>query len=268
MPETPNTTLDFAHLLADEARSITLDYFRRPLQVTKKSNETPVTVADQTTESRLRQLIELHYPDHSIIGEEHAEKSTQSTYQWVIDPIDGTKNFVAGIPLFTTLIALFKSGQPILSLIDAPAQDERWIASKETPTTYQRQQTTQLVRTRDTTSLDKAILCSTDLSMFSDAENAQVQPLRDTVSLIRYNGDAYLYAMLASGWIDLVLESDLQPYDFLPLRLIVEQAGGSITDWQGNPLTRSSCGQVLASANATLHQQALDKIRQTIQPQT
>lgn len=252
--------LAFAHRLADTARTITLNYFRQPIDIVQKFDGSPVTLADRKTEQALREMIENHYPQHGIIGEEQAAKSGNSEFEWIIDPIDGTKNFIAGLPLYGTLICLLKSGQPIVSIIDIPAQDERWSASIQQQTIYQKNQQQDTLNCSSNTALSQATLCSTDYSMFTAAEHKQATALRQSVAQIRYNGDCYLYAMLASGWIDIVLESDLKIYDFLPLVLIIEQAGGIISDWQGQPLTKASNGQVLASANAALHQAALAQL--------
>lgn len=256
------TWLNFAHTLADEARLITLNYFRQPLSVDLKSDSSPVTIADKTTEMRLRQLIHQRYPNHGIIGEEHADKASDSEYQWIIDPIDGTKNFISGYPLFGTLICLLKNGEPVVSIIDIPAQDERFFATAETPTYYQKgHQSVSVMKTQSQTTLVETTLFSTDYTMFNHTEQQQLQSLRQSVQMVRYNGDCYLYAMLAAGWIGLVVESDLKVYDYLPLILIVEQAGGVISDWQGQRLTVNSCGQVLASANKLLHHAALAAIQ-------
>lgn len=252
--------LIFAHQLADTAKSITLAHFRQPLDISRKEDGSPVTLADQKTEKTLRACIEQHYPSHGIIGEEQTAKSTQSEFEWIIDPIDGTKNFIAGLPLYGTLICLLQAGKPILSIIDIPAQNERWSASTNTCTVYQKNTQHTTAQSKNNHELNQAILCSTDYSMFNKEENQQASQLRESVAQIRYNGDCYLYAMLASGWIDIVLESDLKIYDFLPLIPIIEQSGGIITDWQGKPLHKDSTGQVIASANPTLHQAALNKL--------
>lgn len=252
--------LDFAQELADSAREITLDYFRRPIAIEGKGDGTPVTIADKTTEQKLRERIAQRYPDHGITGEEQAAKAGDSDYEWILDPIDGTRSFISGYPLYGTLICLLKNGEPIVSIIDMPALDERFYASADTKTYYRKRQYEQSISTRETENLADAMLFSTDYGMFTAAENAQARALRDAVGLVRYNGDCYLYAMLAAGWNDIVLESDLKPYDYLPLKLIVEQAGGTITDWQGNLLTKNSSGQVLAAGSRALHQKALEKL--------
>lgn len=253
--------LSFAEALADSARQVSLSYFRQTLTIEKKSDDSPVTLADRQTEARLRDKINRQFPHHGIIGEEHANQATQCEYEWLIDPIDGTRSFITGYPLYGTLIALLKDGQPLLSIIDMPALDERFLATTTTPTLYQKGKQQQQVKTAKQSDIAKATLFSTDYEMFNAEEHQQLKALRQAVAMRRYNGDCYLYAMLASGWIDLVVEADMQVYDFLPLVLIVEQAGGVITDWQGRALNKNSSGQILAAATPTLHQAALSLIQ-------
>lgn len=253
--------LVFAHELADTARQVTLGYFRQNLAVENKADSSPVTVADKETEAVLRKHIAQRYPTHGIIGEEQSAKTGEGIYEWIIDPIDGTRSFISGYPLYGTLICLLENGSPIVSIIDMPAQDERFFATANSPTQYRKGSTEQAVSTSDCQQVTDAVLFSTDATMFTENEEEQITPLREAVAMVRYNGDCYLYAMLAAGWIDVVLESDLKIYDFLPLRLIVEQAGGTISDWQGQPLTKQSGGQVLATANSTLHLAALSLIK-------
>lgn len=254
--------LTFAHELANIAREITLCYFRQPLAVEGKNDGSPVTLADKKTEATLRERIEQRYPEHGIIGEEQAQKTGNSRYEWILDPIDGTRSFISGYPLYGTLICLLHDGLPMVSLIDMPALDERFYACSNSGTYYRKRQYEQIITAGCADKLTDAMLFSTDYGMFSKAENKQAQPLRRAVSLVRYNGDCYLYAMLAAGWIDIVLEADLKIYDFLPLKLIVEQAGGMITDWQGRPLSKNSNGQILAAGNSKLHEQALSILNQ------
>lgn len=255
-----DTFLTFAHQLADCAREITLAHFRAPIDVEKKQDGSPVTVADKKTEQALRKMIAEQFPEHGIIGEEQTAKLSQSEFEWIIDPIDGTKSFLSGYPLYGTLIALVKNGQPVVSLIDMPALDERFFATQETPTQCRKKGVTRIINTNQQPHLSEAVMYSTDYTMFSPREHLALGELRQSVSMVRYNGDCYLYAMLASGWIDLVVEADLKVYDFLPLCLIIEQAGGVISDWQGNRLNKKSIGQVIAAANQHLHQSALEKI--------
>lgn len=254
--------LAFAHQLADSAREVTLSYFRQALSVEHKADNSPVTIADQQTEALLRKKINATYPTHGIIGEEQVQQQGSCAYEWIIDPIDGTKNFLSGYPLYGTLICLLENGHPIVSVIDIPAQNERFFATASTPTLYRKgDEADHVIHSNEKHSVSASVLYSTDYSMFTEAEHTQLKALREAVSLVRYNGDCYLYAMLAAGWIDIVLEADLKVYDFLPLILIIEQAGGVITDWHGQPLDKHSHGQVLACANSTLHQAALALIQ-------
>lgn len=246
--------LDFAHELANQARIITLSYFRSGIGSDRKSDNSPVTLADRETEAVLREVIATHFPAHGIIGEEEDAKITHSEFEWVIDPIDGTRNFLSGYPLYGTLICLLKDKSPLLSIIDAPVQDERWSAIVDKDTYYNGEP----CQTSTKQTLAEAILCSTDLSMFNEKELVPYTELQRQVYQTRFNGDCYLYGMLASGWIDLVVEADLKVYDFLPLVPIVNAAGGVISDWQGKPLTKESKGQVVAAANSALHQQAIE----------
>lgn len=253
--------LHFAHELADAARQITLAHFRQKIAVDFKSDDSPVTIADKACEAALRGLIEKQYPEHGIIGEEQSAKITSSEWQWILDPIDGTKNFISGMPLYGTLIALLQAGKPVLSVVDIPALDERWSASATTPTHCNDGEVT----TRTITELEQAIVGWTSPDLFAERERPLVEKLKQQARQVTLNGDCYLYARLASGDIDVVFESGLKPFDYMALILVVEQAGGVISDWQGNALTLESYaqtgGRVLAAANTTLHQQVLDLIR-------
>lgn len=246
--------LHFAHQLSDMASSIALRYFRAPLSVKHKADKSPVTIADEEIEHTLRQHILNHYPNHAIYGEETGAFG-ESAHQWIIDPIDGTKSFLSGFPTFATLIAYYHNHIPQLSLIDMPALKQRFVA---TPT--QATLNNAPIATRQTSQLSQAILYSTEPGMFDAEQSIKRQRLAQQCQLSRYNGDAYLYAMLAAGWIDLVVEADLKAHDYLPLILLVEQAGGVISDWQGQALNWQSKGEVLASANPILHQAALTEL--------
>lgn len=248
--------LTFAHQLANEAREITLKFFRKPINITQKQDGSPVTLADKNCEKHLRTRIKNHYPTHQIIGEEYGNTG-ESDYQWIIDPIDGTKSFLSGFPIYCTLIALLYQNRPLISIIDMPALNERFSASN----TQKTQHNHNPIHTRKTKHLKNAICYSTDPDMFNPKQKKISQNLKKHIALQRFTGDGYNYAMLAAGWIDLVLEADMKPYDYLPLILIVEQAGGIISDWQGQTLTPKSNGEILASATPELHQQALNIIQ-------
>lgn len=247
----PSEFAHFAHHLADEARRTTLAYFRKPLEREWKADASPVTLADRETERHLRSLIRAHYPEHAILGEEEGA-SGDSPWRWIIDPIDGTRSFMAGFPVYAVLIALCYQDIPLINIIDMPALGERFAATHDTQTTFNGN----VVHTRDVPLVD-ALLYSSSPDMFNSAQFSRREALAHLCAQSRYGGDAYLYAMLAAGWIDLVIEADMKAHDFMPLVLIVEQAGGIISDWQGNPLHPQSNGEILAAATPNLHAQAL-----------
>lgn len=244
--------LQFANELADAARPIAREYFRRPLAVESKSDLSPVTIADRNIEMALRQLIERRYPGHGILGEEFSARHGNEL-TWVLDPIDGTRSFITGMPLFGTLIALLRNGRPILGVIDFPALSERWTGVAGQPTRHNGQ----VARTSGVARLADASCYSTSPDMFVGEDAGRFAKLCAQVGMRRFGGDCYAYALLASGHCDLVVEAGLQPYDYLSLVPVIEGAGGRISDWQGRPLTLESDGRVLAAANASLWQQAL-----------
>ncbi len=236
--------LALAEELADAARAIVRGYFRQPIAVDDKTDRTPVTIADREAEAAMRRLIEARFPDRGILGEEHGAVRTEADYVWVVDPIDGTKSFISGIPLFGTLIALTRRGRPLLGVIDQPILGERWVGARGRPTTFNGVP----ARTRPCPTLAAATLFSTAPdAMFRGADAQGYARLKDAVKLARTGADCYAYAQLASGFIDLVVESQLKPYDYCALVPVIESAGGTITDWQGRPLDLGSDGRVIAA---------------------
>jgi inositol-phosphate phosphatase/L-galactose 1-phosphate phosphatase/histidinol-phosphatase len=241
--------LALAEALADAARSVIRRYFRQTIAVDDKSDLTPVTIADREAEAAMRRLIEAQFPDHGILGEEHGAVRREADYVWVLDPIDGTKSFISGIPLFGTLIALTHRGRPILGVIDQAILGERWIGAVGRPTLLNGAS----IRARACASLDKATLFSTaPEAMFRGGELEGYRRLADAVKLVRMGADCYAYAQLASGFIDLVVESGLKPYDFCALVPVIEGAGGVITDWQGRALDLAAEGKVIACGDPAL----------------
>lgn len=247
-----------AHTMADSASVILKRYFLSDFAIEHKSDNSPVTKVDREVEQALRQLITSHFPDHGIFGEEFGRVNESSPWQWVLDPIDGTHAFIAGEPTFTTLIALTKDGVPVLGVINQPTQDERWLGVAGAPTTLDGKNVT----TRSTTSLKDATIATTAMKYFKPDQVEIYERLQAVCAAHHFGGDAYLYAGLASGKYDLVVEAGLKPYDFCALRPVVEGAGGIITDWNGAPLTLQSDGRVLACANQSLHAAALQFLAQ------
>ena len=245
--------VDLAERLADASGPIARSYFRGRFSVDDKADSSPVTQADREIEATMRALIEETFPEHGIFGEEHGQTRMDADYVWVLDPIDGTQGFITGKPLFGTLIALVHQGRPILGVIDAPATGERWVGAKGRGTTFGGKK----VEVRACDDLAKAWLYSTSPYLFPDGDDAAFDRLRQQTKKTNFGTDCYAYGMLAGGWTDLVVESDLQPYDFLALAPVVEGAGGIITDWEGRPLGLDSDGRVLAAGDARMHAAAM-----------
>lgn len=240
--------LAFAHRLADEAGKIIRRYFRRRIAVDDKADHTPVTIADRAAEQAMRRLIKRRFPGHGVLGEEYGRTQPEADYVWVLDPIDGTKSFISGVPLFGTLIALTYHGRPILGLVDQPILKERWVGALGRKTSFNGKQ----IKTRACRSLGDATLFATAPDLFAAADAPRFERLRQRVKLARFGADCYAYALLASGFVDLVVEAGLKPYDFCALVPVIEGAGGTLTDWQGKPLDLNSDGRVIAAGDQAL----------------
>jgi inositol-phosphate phosphatase / L-galactose 1-phosphate phosphatase / histidinol-phosphatase len=240
--------LDMASHLADEAAHIVRRYFRQPCSVNIKQDKSPVTIADRAVEEALRSIITKHYPDHGIIGEEFDAVQDDADYIWVLDPIDGTRSFMSGKPTFGTLIALLYKGVPVLGLIDQCIVQDRWLGAQGHATTYN----ATLTKTRACTMISHATIATTGPNYFTAQEWQSYETVRKAAATSIWGGDCYNYGLLASGHIDIIIESGLKLHDFAALVPIVNGAGGLICDWQGAPLTQTSPGQILALGDATL----------------
>jgi histidinol phosphatase-like enzyme (inositol monophosphatase family) len=259
MPEAcPQDYIEFAARLADAARAAIRPHFRIPIAIDRKSDDTPVTIADRDAESAMRALIEHHHPDHGIIGEEFEHKPSEADLTWVLDPIDGTKSFISGRPIFGTLIALVRDGRPILGIIDQPILDERWIGAEGHTTIFNGHE----ISARPCGALGDAMANSTSPDLFSGADVAKFTSLSGSVWHMQYGGDCYAYGMLAMGFLDLVVEADLKAYDFCALAPVINGAGGMITDWQGEPLTAESDGHVVAVGDRSLMPGVINILKQ------
>ena len=248
--------LGFAHELADASGEVICKHFRQaPAVESKGEGFDPVTLADTKAEDILRDMIGKRFPDHGILGEEGEDKASGGSLRWILDPIDGTRNFLMGLPLWGTLIALYDGDTPVLGMMNQPFTGERFEGSGEGSFHYRGGTRTPL-KTRSCPDVSESILAATDPAMFRGDEAEAFQRLASQVRMRRFGGDCYLYCALAAGWIDLVVESDLHYYDILPLVPIVQGAGGVITDWHGKPLKGG--GAVCASGDIHLHAKVLD----------
>jgi len=239
--------------LADAAGEAIRPYFRRPIAVDDKPDLSPVTAADRAAETAMRDLIARRFPAHGIIGEEFGREREEADFVWVLDPIDGTKSFISGVPLFGTLIALAHQGHPILGIIDQPISRERWIGASGHPTTLNGAP----IRCRPCAALAAATVFATTPDMFKGGDAASFGRVAAAAKLVRYGADCYAYGLVAHGFIDLVVEASLKPYDFSAMLPIVEGAGGIASDWRGAPLSLASDGRVLIAGDRRAHQQAL-----------
>lgn len=246
----------FAEQLADTAAATILPYFRQPLTVTNKSDHhfDPVTQADKAAERAMRELIRQHYPHHGILGEEEAAYHGESEFTWVLDPIDGTRAFMTGLPLWGTLIALNDGEKPILGLMNQPYTSERYVGTPASSTGNGLR-----LKTRACNSLATARLMCTTPDMFDAKRRQAFDDVAASAQLVRFGGDCYAYCMLASGFVDVIIEADLKPYDVQALIPIIEGAGGIITSWDGD--TAQHGGTVLACGDPELHAHILEKLR-------
>ncbi|MBL4836438.1 MAG: histidinol-phosphatase [Kordiimonadaceae bacterium] len=232
----------FACELADAAAAISLPYFKKPINIDNKeegSGFDPVTQADKQAERAIRDLIEARFPDHAILGEEYGLKETDSPFEWVLDPIDGTRAFISGIPSWGTLIALKHEGEPVIGVIDQPYIKERYLGWTSGATLNG-----EPITTRRCSTLKQATVCTTDLALFTQSEYSAFQNLLKETRLVRYGLDCYAYAVLSAGHIDIVAESGLKPYDMMALIPVIRGAGGIATNWEGNAV--GDCGRLLA----------------------
>lgn len=249
--------VEIAHRLADAARPVVRKYYRTPVAVDVKADDSPVTIADREVERTMREILNAELPDHGILGEEHGRENTDAEYVWVLDPIDGTKSFISGKPSFTTLIALCHKGTPVLGIIDQAITDERWVGVMGRASTMNGQE----ISARECEDLKSATFFTTAPELFAGDAIKAYQTVSKNCRVPMYGVDAYAYGLTALGLADTVVEIGLQAYDFCALVPVVEGAGGVMTDWAGKPLHIESSGDVVASGDARCHQDVLATIK-------
>ncbi|KAA5606936.1 histidinol-phosphatase [Roseospira marina] len=249
--------LPLATRLADAAREATMAHFRSPaLAVETKGDLSPVTVADRASEAAMRALLAEHCPDHGILGEEEGASGLDRDFVWVLDPIDGTRSYVTGSPLWGTLIALSWRGRPVLGVLDTPAAGERWIGCVGQPTT--RNGTP--CRTRDPGDLSRALLYTSTPDLFTDVDRPGFEALSARVADRRFCADCFAYGMVASGWVDIALDPGMKPYDYMALVPVIEGAGGVVTDSTGAPASLTCNGWIVSAGTPAIHAAALEAL--------
>jgi histidinol phosphatase-like enzyme (inositol monophosphatase family) len=251
----PDNDLALARRLADAARDAIRPHYRSHLAAERKGDASPVTLADRAAEEAMRRILAAESPRDTIIGEEFGATAGTSDRSWVLDPIDGTAGFLAGRPIFGTLIALVVEGWPVLGVIDQPILGERWIGVRGRQTTFNDQP----VHTRTCPALAEATLATTGPHYFDDHDGEHFMALAARTDHRRMvmGGDCYNYAMLASGFLDLVCEANLKLHDWAALVPVIEGAGGLVCDWSGDPLHAGSSGHVLALGDPARLEDAL-----------
>ncbi len=245
--------IEFAHRLADTSGEVIRRYYRRPIAVDRKADDSPVTIADREAETALRRLIETTYPDHGVVGEEQDDVREDAEFVWVLDPIDGTRSFITGKPLFGTLIALCHANVPVIGVIDQPVSGERWLGCAGRPTLLGDRP----VATRACGELADAVLFTTGREWYGETALTAFKRLESRVRITQYSADCYAFALLATGFVDLVSECSMHNHDIAALVPVVEGAGGIMTDWQGRSLDLRRAGCVLATGDPSLHETAL-----------
>jgi inositol-phosphate phosphatase / L-galactose 1-phosphate phosphatase / histidinol-phosphatase len=244
--------IDLAHALAHASGAAIRPFFRAPFHQEAKADASPVTEADRAAEAAMRSLLERLRPQDGVIGEEYGESRADAERVWVLDPIDGTRSFIGGRPIFGTLIALMEQGRPVLGVIDQPVAGERWIGGLGRPTMLNGRPAT----ARRCATLGKALFATTAPWLLSAFD-----PIRSACGDTLLGGDCYNYGLLASGHVDLVVEQGLQLYDFAALVPVIENSGGRMTDWDGAPLDRNSDGRVIAVGDPALLDPILNLLR-------
>ena len=249
--------LGFARQLADTAHALLKPAAALRPEVEVKADRSFVTALDARIEARLRELIETRYPSHGILGEEQGARDGDAEVVWILDPIDGTAPFVAGVPVFGTLIALAVDRIPVLGVMHLPVTAQRWEGVVGRATTLDGQP----VRTRRCNELGSAILTASNPDFFSDAERPALDVLRERTAWRIYGGCCMSYGLLAAGRTDVAIDTRLKVWDYAPFKPMIEGAGGVVSDWQGRPITLDSGAQILAAGDPARHAEALKLVQ-------
>jgi myo-inositol-1(or 4)-monophosphatase len=254
------TAIDFAAFV-DELATVSgeaiLPFFRTSLGVEDKGSAAgfdPVTAADRAAESAMRALIKRSFPEHGIVGEEYGNERADAEYVWVLDPIDGTKSFITGMPAWGSLIALTRNGEPVFGMMHQPFIRERF-AGDGGATRYRGPAGERELHVRPCATLADAMMFTTSPQLMNDADRTAFGRVEAAVRLSRYGGDCYAYCMLAAGHVDLVIETGLKPHDIVALIPIVQGAGGIVTNWEGESAVTG--GRVVAAGDARVHAAAM-----------
>ncbi len=259
MPDDLAGFVNAAERAADAAGLVLRRYFRAGVAAELKGDLSPVTLADRAAERVMRDLLAAAYPDHAILGEEDGLSGAGARYQWTLDPIDGTRAFITGRPVFGTLVALLDGALPLLGVIDQPVTGERWVGCAGQRTGFSG--VYGQVGTRVGRTLAACELSCTSPGMFTPTQASRWQGLAARVARASYGGDCYAYGLLALGQIDIIAEAGMKLWDWAALEPVVRGAGGCMTDWSGAKLRADGDGTVLALADPGLLADAVQALR-------
>ncbi|MCW5687772.1 MAG: histidinol-phosphatase [Pseudolabrys sp.] len=259
------TAIDFTSFvdrLAAVSGDTIMPFFRSALTVENKKagGFDPVTAADRAAEEAMRQLIRKTFPEHGILGEEYGTEGSDAEYIWVLDPIDGTKSFISGMVAWGTLIGLMRFGEPVYGMMHQPFTRERF-SGDNGAAMYRGPTGNRDLRVRSCDTLSDALLFTTSPLLMNEADRARFRNVENKAKLSRYGGDCYAYCMLAAGQIDLIVETELKPYDIVALIPIIHGAGGIITTWEGAPAQGG--GRVVVAGDKRVHQAALELLNRS-----
>ncbi|HEY7998358.1 MAG TPA: histidinol-phosphatase [Pseudolabrys sp.] len=257
------TAIDFSSFvdqLASVSGETILPFFRTALAVDNKKARgfDPVTAADRAAEQGMRALIVKNFPNHGVIGEEYGAERTDAEYVWVLDPIDGTKSFIAGMPAWGTLIGLMRFGEPVFGMMHQPFIREKF-SGDGGGAHYRGPAGNRELHVRSCESPADALLFTTSPLLMNKSDRADFVRVENAVKLSRYGGDCYAYCMLAAGQIDLIIETEVQPYDIVPLIPVITGAGGVVTTWENGPAQGG--GRIVAAGDKRVHQAALEMLK-------
>ena len=244
---------NFFNLLVVENRKIILPYFRKKIEVETKTDLSPVTIADKLSEKKIRALILENFPEHGIQGEEFPNENLDSEYQWIIDPIDGTRSFIVGRPTFGTLVGLYKQKEPLAGLIDMPVLEETWIGIKNNGSYFNGSK----IKTKNTKQLSLSTIACTSPNMFNKSEFGLYTKVEKKCKNSVWGGDCHNFALLAGGYLEIVIENNLSWHDIAALVPVIEEAGGCVCDWKGNKVHEKGKGDIIACNNEFTQKEVL-----------
>lgn len=249
----------FSHELADLAGAAILPHFRRPIRIHNKASGgafDPVTAADRAAERAIGKALASRFPDHGLEGEEYGHRNAHARLRWIVDPIDGTRAFIIGMPVWGTLIGLMEGETPLIGLMDQPFTRERFWSGERASFYRGPDGRERRIKTRACGKLTDAMLTTTDPGLFThSADKRGFSEIKSRARAVRYGGDCYAYCLLAAGMVDIVVETGLKPHDVVALIPMIERAGGSITTWEGGPAAGG--GRILATGDKRLHEEAI-----------